>query len=158
MNATKNDLPLATREAMVKLLNEQLANAIDLFNQCKQAHWNVKGPSFIALHDLFDSVAQHVEDHSDELAERAVMLGGVAQGTTAQVAAASTLPAYPTTLTTGKAHVEALSTALAAFGAKIRQSIDSADKAGDKDTSDLFTGISREVDKDLWFVEAHLHD
>jgi starvation-inducible DNA-binding protein len=154
---TRNDLPPNTRTKVVELLNARLADAIDLGAQSKHAHWNVKGPNFIALHELFDKVAETVEDQIDTIAERVTALGGRAQGTLATVVRATTLKPYPEEISEGLAHVEALSAALADFGAKIRAGIDAADKLGDADTADLFTGISRETDKNLWFLEAHLH-
>src|SRR6476620_2291418 len=116
MFKTKNDLSEATRVKVVELLNARLADCTDLQTQCKQAHWNVKGPSFIALHELFDKVNEDVEEYVDEIAERAVQLGGIAEGTARHVAKASHLPEYPANLADGKAHVAALSSALAAFG------------------------------------------
>lgn len=157
MYDTRNDLPASVRTPMVNLLNNRLADAIDLGTQAKQAHWNVKGPNFIALHELFDRIAEHIEEHVDTLAERITALGGTANGTIAVVSRTSTLTPYPTEITEGVQHVDALSSAVASFGAKVRKGIDEAAKAGDADTSDLFTGISREIDKDLWFLEAHLH-
>jgi len=157
MYDTRNDLSESVRAPVVNLLNSRLADAIDLGTQAKQAHWNVKGPNFIALHELFDQVAEHIEEHVDTLAERITALGGTANGTIAAVSRTSSLPPYPTDITQGVQHVDALSTAVASFGAKVRKGIDEAAKAGDADTSDLFTGISREIDKDLWFLEAHLH-
>jgi starvation-inducible DNA-binding protein len=157
MYDTKNDLPVEVRGKTVELLNLRLADAIDLGAQAKQAHWNVKGPNFIALHELFDSVAEHVEDQIDTLAERITALGGIAHGTVTAVARATSLKPYPEDITDGMQHVEALSSAVADFGAKVRKGIEDADRLGDADTSDLFTGISREADKDLWFLEAHLH-
>jgi starvation-inducible DNA-binding protein len=120
----------------------RLSDAIDLELQTKQAHWNVKGPSFIALHELFDKLAEEVEEHIDTIAERIAQLGGVANGTIQEVQRATTLPAYPIDISEGSAHVAALSDAYAAFGKTAREAIDDADKAGDKDTSDLFTQIS----------------
>jgi len=157
MYDTRNDLPASVRTPIVNLLNNRLADAIDLGTQAKQAHWNVKGPNFIALHELFDQIAEHIEDHVDTIAERITALGGTANGTIAAVSGTSTLTPYPTEITDGVQHVDALSSAVASFGAKVRKAIDEAAKAGDADTSDLFTGISREIDKDLWFLEAHLH-
>ena len=154
---TRNDLPLAVRTKVVKLLNERLADAIDLGTQVKFAHWNVKGPNFIALHELFDKLAAVVEDQTDTLAERATALGGTAQGTLAQVARASSLKPYPEGTEEGSAHLRALATVLAQYGAQVRAGIEAAARLGDADTSDLFTGISREADKYLWFLEAHLH-
>ena len=156
MFKTKNDLSEATRSKAVELLNARLADAIDLQTQTKQAHWNVKGPNFIALHELFDKINEEVEDYVDDLAERAVQLGGVAEGTARIAAKRSALNEYPANAVDGRSHVEALSSALAAFGKSVRKSIDSANELGDLDTADLFTEISRGIDKWLWFVEAHL--
>ena len=152
---TKTDLPESVRAKMIDLLNQQLADVLDLGLQAKQAHWNVKGPHFIGLHELFDKVAEEVEEFIDEIAERAVELGGVALGTAQVIAKNSRLAAYPLNLASGKDHVAALSSALARFGASARAAIDTADKGGDADTADLFTEVSRGVDKLLWFVEAH---
>jgi starvation-inducible DNA-binding protein len=152
---TKNDIPETLRGKMIELLNQQLADVLDLGLQAKQAHWNVKGPHFIGLHELFDKVAEEVEELTDDIAERAVELGGVALGTMQVIAKTSRLAAYPLELASGKEHVAALSSALAKFGASVRAAIDTASKAGDADTADLFTEVSRGVDKLLWFVEAH---
>jgi starvation-inducible DNA-binding protein len=157
MHDTRNDLPTSVRTSVVNLLNSRLAEAIDLGAQAKHAHWNVKGPNFIALHELFDQVAEHIEDHVDALAERITALGGTAHGTIAAVSRTSTLAAYPDDIIDGIQHVDALSSAVADFGAKVRKAIDESARAGDADTSDLFTGMSREIDKDLWFLEAHLY-
>jgi starvation-inducible DNA-binding protein len=157
MYDTRNDLAPNVRGRMVELLNGRLADAIDLGAQAKHAHWNVKGPNFIALHELFDKLAEHVEDHIDTLAERITALGGTAHGTIATVARTTSLKPYPDDIAAGARHLEALSSAVADFGAKVRKAIDESARAGDADTSDLFTGVSRELDKDLWFLEAHLH-
>jgi starvation-inducible DNA-binding protein len=153
---TQNDLPETARSSLIDLLDARLADATDLQTQMKQAHWNVKGPNFIALHELFDKVNEDVEDYVDTLAERVVQLGGVAHGTARQVAALSTLSEYPA-VRDGRQHVEAVSSALAAFGKLVRAAIDESERLGDRDTADLFTEVSRGVDKWLWFVEAHLH-
>ena len=155
LRPTKNDLPADVRERLVAMGNRLLAGCLDVAYQAKQAHWNVKGPQFIALHELFDKVAEGVEGGLDEMAERAVQLGGTALGTVQVVERDSTMKAYPTDITKGTDHVEALSSALAAYAKSIRAAIDSSTQAGDADTADLFTGISREIDKNLWFVEAH---
>jgi len=153
---TQNDLPERVRADAVALLNQQLADALDLHLQAKQAHWNVKGPSFIALHELFDQVEEELEEHADDIAERAVALGGTALGTARSAAKASRLPEYPLHIYAGNDHVAALSAALARFGKTSRAAIDAAASLGDADTADLFTGVSRGVDKLLWKVEAHL--
>jgi starvation-inducible DNA-binding protein len=157
MYPTRNDLAEPTRAAMVQLLNQRLAEAIDLQLQAKQAHWNVRGPSFISLHKLFDEVVGHAIEFVDVIAERIAAFGGIAEGTVAVVAPKTKLPAYPLTIHDGKAHVAALAIALGAFGKLVRADIDTAAAAGDAGTADLFTQISREVDQYLWFVEAHLH-
>ncbi len=153
---TRNDIPERARAQLVELLNRRLADAIDLQTQAKAAHWNVKGPGFIALHKLFDEVHGGVAEYVDLIAERAVQLGGVAEGTVRIVARRSELEEYPTDIVADKQHARALSTALAAFGSRVRRAIDEADELDDRDTADIFTEISRGIDKWLWFVEAHL--
>ena len=155
MHNTRNDLSLDTRQKVVELLNARLADLIDLESHAKQAHWNVKGPHFIGLHELFDTVAEEVEEHVDEVAERAVALGGRAIGTVAAVAKVSKLQNYSLDLVDGPSHVNALANSLATACKGVRSAIDEADKLGDADTSDLFTGVSRTLDKLLWMVEAH---
>ena len=152
---TKNDLPEAARREAVELLNQRLADCIDLQTQCKQAHWNVKGPSFIALHKLFDEINEAVEGYVDLLAERVVQLGGIAEGTVGVVRERSTLPGYPLTISTGPEHVAALADALAGFGRTARVGIEEMNELEDADSADILTEISRGVDKWLWFVEAH---
>jgi starvation-inducible DNA-binding protein len=154
--STRNDLPVEIREKIITLLNQHLADTFDLYSQAKQAHWNVKGTDFFQLHELFDKVAEAVEEGVDELAERAVELGGTADGTLQSVVARTTLAPYPVNLKSGKEHVDRLSRALATYGKNLRAAIATAADAGDADTSDLFTELSRGADKQLWFVEAHL--
>ena len=155
LHPTRNNLRESTRRTVIDLLNQQLADALDLGLEAKQAHWNVKGPHFIGLHELFDKVAEELEEFTDDIAERAVELGGVALGTIQIISKKSRLSAYPLDLTSGQKHVAALSSALAIFGTTTRAAIDAAAKAGDADTADLFTQVSRGVDKLLWMVEAH---
>lgn len=155
LNQTKNNLSEETRRKVINLLNQNLADALDLQLQAKQAHWNVKGASFISLHELFDKVAEELEGFADEIAERAIALGGVAMSTVRVAASSSRLNAYPVNICRGSEHVEALSNALATFGKFVRAAIASATKAGDAGTADLFTEVSRGIDKLLWFVEAH---
>ncbi len=156
MFKTKNDLPESIRVKTVELLNARLADCADLQTQTKQAHWNVKGPNFIALHELFDKINEDVEEYVDEIAERVVQLGGVAEGTARVVAKRSSLAEYPATVVDGQGHAEALSSALASFGKGARKAIEEANSLGELDTADLFTEVSRGIDKWLWFVEAHL--
>jgi starvation-inducible DNA-binding protein len=152
---TKNDLPERARREVIGLLNHRLADAIDLQGQCKQAHWNVKGPAFFELHKLFDDVYAGVEEYVDLIAERIVQLGGIAEGTVGIVAKRSTLTDYPLALSSGEEHVAALSDALSAFGRATRMGISEMDDLGDAAAADIMTEITRGTDKWLWFVEAH---
>jgi len=156
LHTTKIDISEDKRDELIAILNQSLADAADLKSQAKQAHWNVKGPSFIALHELFDRVATEVDTYVDDLAERVTTLGGTAMGTVRLAAANSSLSEYPHEISDGTAHVDALSSAMADFAKKVRTDIDRTDDLGDKDTADLYTGISRGIDKLLWFVEAHI--
>ena len=116
LHPTRLDLPESTRRKVVGLLNQNLADVLDLGLQAKQSHWNVKGPQFIALHELFDKLAEELEEFSDDIAERAVALGGVALGTSQAIAKQSRLTAYPTCLAVGTTHLEPMANALAQFG------------------------------------------
>ncbi|MCE9604478.1 MAG: DNA starvation/stationary phase protection protein Dps [Planctomycetia bacterium] len=158
LHPTKNDLPEDIRTKAVALLNSRLADALDLESQTKQAHWNVKGPNFIALHELFDDIHEDVGTYVDDIAERAAQLGGRVLGTVRVAAGSSKLPEYPLDITCGKDHVAALSTALSVFGKLARQAIDDSAGFNDADTADLFTGVSRGIDKWLWMVESHLQN
>ena len=155
MYETENDLSKNRRAEMNTLMNQRLADAVDLQMQLKQAHWNVKGPSFIALHELFDKVSEAVEDYVDTIAERIVQLGGIAEGTVRMSGARTRLEEYPLNIADGTAHVEAVAKALSTFGREVRNTINQADELDDADTGDIFTEISRGTDKWLWFVEAH---
>jgi starvation-inducible DNA-binding protein len=152
---TKNPLAAETRARAVELLNHRLADCIDLQTQCKQAHWNVKGPHFIGLHKLFDEIYEATEEYVDLIAERIVQLGGIAEGTARVVADRSSLTEYPLVLSSGEDHVNALSDVLAQFSGKAREAIDALDDLGDPDSMDILTEVSRGVDQWLWFVEAH---
>ncbi len=158
MYETSNDLPPTTRRSAIDVLNEHLADAIDLQLQAKQAHWNVKGPNFIGLHELFDRVAAQAGEYSDLIAERAIALGGVARGTLQAVSGRTQLREYPLEIGDWRAHVHAMRDALATFGRGVRKAIDDVTALNDADTADLFTEISRGVDKSLWMVEAHVQD
>src|SRR5712691_3096451 len=152
---TENDIPQQLRLKLHVLTNQSLADAVDLQMQIKQAHWNVKGPHFIGLHELFDQIDEAVESYVDLIAERIVQLGGIAEGTARVAAERSRLEEYPLDIADGQAHVEAVAKALSTFGHEARKTIDQADELEDADTADIFTEISRGIDKWLWFVEAH---
>jgi starvation-inducible DNA-binding protein len=155
---SRNDLPSNTKAVSIGVLSLRLADAIDLALLTKQAHWNIKGPNFIALHEMIDGFRTELDEHVDTMAERVVQLGGTALGTTQAVAAATTLPAYPTDIYASSDHLAALIERYAAVARSVRAAIDETDEAGDVDTSDLFTGFSRALDKQLWFLEAHVQE
>jgi len=158
MHPTKNDIALKVRTLIIAQLSPLLADAIALKLQTKQAHWNVKGENFIALHELFDKVATEVEDAADMIAERIVQLGGEAEGTAQAVAKQSRLEEYPYTIADGQKHAFALSSAIAAFNEVGRKAIDKTANAGDAITADMLTQIVRGLDKQMWFVESHLKE
>ena len=156
MHYTKIDIPQHVRSQMIELLNQRVADSIDLTLQAKQAHWNVRGPNFIALHKLFDEVYAHAGEWTDLIAERVTALGGQASGTVQAAAEHTRLAPYPLDLVDERAHVERLSMSIAAFGENVRGLIDTFTKLEDLGSADVCTEISRAVDQDLWFVEAHL--
>ena len=155
MPKTHNDLKSNTKSAMIAQLNAHLAAGIDLALLTKQAHWNLKGPAFIAVHEMLDGFRTELDIHVDTVAERIVQLGGIALGTTQTVAAATPLKRYPTDIIRIHDHLEALIDRYAAVAKSARAGIDSADEAGDADTADILTAYSRALDKSLWFLESH---
>ena len=155
MYATKIDVPEKVRTQVAEMLQACLALSIDLMMQAKQAQGNVKGPAFIALHELFDKISENIEEYVDLIAERIVQFGGIAEGTIGSAAKRSKLPEYPLAIASGREHVAALSHALAFYGETIRNVISQADELQDADTADILTEISRGADKWLWFVEAN---
>jgi starvation-inducible DNA-binding protein len=156
MLKTHNTLPEEIRIQSVELLNLHLAAAIDLHAQMKQAHWNVRGPGFIAIHELFDRVSTAVESYSDMIAERAAGLGGSANGTIQVAVKQSFLIPYPLGVADEMKHLFAVSGALAAFGGSVIEAIAKSTEIEDATTADLFTEISRGIDQQLYFVESHL--
>ncbi len=156
VHPTQNTLPETVRSQSVELLNLHLAAAIDLHGQIKQAHWNVRGPGFFAIHTLFDSVSGAVLAFADDLAERAGALGGTAYGTIQIAAERSFLLPYPLAIADEQKHVFAVSAALAAFGQSIRLASTKASGFGDSDTADLLAEVSRGIGKHLWFIESHV--
>jgi starvation-inducible DNA-binding protein len=149
-------VPEQHRQALIALLNARLADSIDLRSQIKWAHWNVKGMHFIQLHELFDSVSSHVDDQSDSIAERIAALGGVANGTAREVAARSGLKEADLTASDGAAQLKWLVHNVAHHANALRTAVQEAGDLSDDITVDLFTTITRDLDKDLWFLEAHL--
>ena len=155
---TQNDLSANAKSESIGILNSRLADAIDLALLTKQAHWNIKGPQFIALHAMIDGFRGEIDEHVDTIAERVVQLGGTALGTTQIVAKATTLAPYPTDIHTSKAHLTELIQRYGKVANAVRKAIGETDAAGDADTADLFTAFSRALDKQLWFLEAHVQE
>jgi starvation-inducible DNA-binding protein len=153
---TKNDLPSNAKAAVIDMLNARVADTIDLALATKQAHWNIKGMSFIGVHELLDKLRGELDTYVDNMAERAVQLGGVALGTAQVVEQESSLDPYPTDIHTVKDHLLALIDRYGQVANSVRANIDDADEAGDAGTSDLFTGVSRGLDEWLWMLEAHV--
>ena len=158
MYTSRIDLSDHVRKGSIALLQARLSDALDLEAQTKQAHWNVKGRDFIQLHELFDKVHGIVEDQVDTIAERITALGGVADGRIQTTAKKTQLYEYSLETVTGEEHLKVLAAVLAQFGKAVRKDIAAADELGDADTADVFTEVSREIDKQLWFIEAHLHE
>jgi starvation-inducible DNA-binding protein len=155
---TRNDLASNAKKAAIGLLNARLADGIDLALLTKQAHWNIKGPQFIALHEMIDGFRTEIDGHVDTMAERVVQLGGTALGTTQEVGKATALAPYPTDIYASKDHLAALIERYGSAANLVRKAIDEADEAGDADTADIFTAYSRALDKALWFLEAHVQE
>lgn len=156
LRSTRIDLPANVRSKIIETLNQTLASTIDLKTQVKQAHWNVKGMDFYQLHELFDELATELEEYIDLFAERITALGGTALGTAKIAAAVSEIPEYPIDIFDGKSHVTALADRYAPYAKLLRDGIAETDDLGDADTADLYTEVSRGIDKRLWFLEAHL--
>jgi starvation-inducible DNA-binding protein len=157
-HATRNDLKSNAKQVAIELLNARVADGIDLALLTKQAHWNVKGPQFIAVHEMLDGFRDEIDGHVDTMAERITQLGGTALGTTQVVARDSKLAPYPTDIYAVKDHLAALIERYAACANAVRKNIDDAAEAGDADTADIFTEVSRGLDKALWFLEAHVQE
>lgn len=156
MHATQVNIPLESRQMVVKMLNTSLAVTTDLHMAFKQAHWNIKGMEFYALHLLFDEIAKEMTDFSDLIAERVTALGGTASGTLQQAANSTQLPPYPTDIFSTKDHLNALINRLGIAANHMREHIRHAERSDDMVTSDMYIGITTGLDKRLWFLQAHL--
>ena len=146
------------RQKMIPMLNQHLADLFDLMSQTKQAHWNVKGPHFHALHLLFDTFAEGLEKYVAVVAERITAIAGYANGTVRMAAANSKIKEFPGDILAGKDMLKALVERYAAVGNGVREGIDTSEKAGDMATSDMLIDVQRDLDQWLWFLEAHLQE
>ncbi len=144
------------RKTSIEQLQACMNDAASLSLALKQAHWNLKGVNFIAVHELLDQVKARLDPNLDAFAERIKQLDGMAIGTVEAVAKSTKLEPYPTDITDWSDHVKAISERMRAYGARVREAIDTTDEAGDADTADILTAASREADKDLWFLESHI--
>ena len=158
LHKTNNNMKDNAKAAAMVLLEQCLANGLDVAMLTKQAHWNLKGPQFIGIHLMLDKFRGEQDEWNDSMAERIVQLGGTAKGTTQAVGERTQLPPYPLDIYAIADHLKALIDRYAQHANQVRQSIDEADEAGDPDTADLFTEVSRGLDKQLWFLEAHTQE
>lgn len=158
MHQTQNGTTSNAKAVSIDLLTKRLADGIDLALCIKEAHWNLKGPSFIGVHLMLDGFRTDLDEWNDSIAERIVQLGGAARGTLQSVAETSALAPYPLDAFTIADHLAALIDRYGAFANAVRQNIDDTDEAGDAETADLFTEVGRGVDKQLWFLEAHVQE
>lgn len=158
MHQTRNDTKSNAKKVSIDTLSSRLADGIDLALVVKQAHWNLKGPEFIGIHLMLDGFRDELDDYNDKVAERITQLGGTARGTATSVAEESGLKPYPLDIYNIGDHVAALIDRYSVYANAVRQNIDDTDDAGDAGTADLLTEISRGVDKQLWFLEAHVQE
>jgi starvation-inducible DNA-binding protein len=156
LHTTRMSLPEKVRIELIALLNKTLASTADLQMQMKHAHWNVKGMEFIALHKLFDELAEEVEEQVDVVAERITSLGGTALGTLQAAAAGTQLRVYPTDIFAARDHLEHLAHNFAILGEHARNGLKFTEELGDMATNDVYIDLARMLDKNLWFLEAHL--
>ena len=155
-HVTRNDTDTNARKVATELLNARVADGIDLALITKQAHWNIRGRTFIGVHEMLDKLRADMDEYNDTMAERVVQLGGVALGTSQVLAKHSSIEPYPTEISSIPDHLHALIARYGQFANDVRKNIDDTDEAGDPNTADLFTEVSRGVDKWLWFLEAHI--
>ncbi len=154
MFKTTSTLPEASRITLGQTLNARLQDGLDLHSQVKMAHWNVRGPQFLTLHPLFETLATELLLQTDTLAERAVTLGVPADATARTVAAQSRLAEYPRDVVRDVDHLRAIASRVDTWVAGLRQSRGVAEELKDTDTVDLLTGMVSSWEKHAWFLSA----
>lgn len=158
LHKTNNDTQNNAKAVSMEVLQARLADSIDMALITKQAHWNLKGPQFIGIHTMLDTFRDEQDEYTDMMAERIIQLGGTARGTVQEVNRETNLQPYPTDIYAIADHVKALIERLSAYANSVRKNIDDTDEAGDAGTADLLTEVSRGLDKQLWFLEAHTQE
>lgn len=156
MKKSKNSSSSKPKNKLIDVLNSVLAEAIDLQMQCRQAHWNVRGKNFIALHEFFGRLYTELSVDIDEIAERTAGLGGTAYGSKEEVSGVSGLPKYPVDISSGSDHIQNLAKSFAAHSKSLKKAIEEADDADDDVTEDLLTTICGNMEKRLWLIESHI--
>lgn len=156
MTTPSISLQANAKSTVIEILNARLVDAIDLALIVKQAHWNLKGPNFIAVHEMLDPMRATIDGHVDIIAERVAQLDGTPVGTSQAVATSTALDAYPTDIKKVPDHLKALADRFAVLANQVREDIDATDEAGDADAADILTAFSRDLDKNLWFIKSHL--
>lgn len=151
---TKNVLPEGARVVVAEALEQLVYDTVDFWSQMKTAHWNLRGPRFLELHQFFDLLAQRLEKAADKISERAVQLGCHAQGTVRESAKCSRMPDFGQKLYDEKAAVPGLIRRYGIYTEWLKQATEVAFKEGDQVTANMLITMMEKFDKDLWMLEA----
>lgn len=154
--ATLNELPAPTRSEVTGMLSRLLVETLDVALCARHAHWNVRGPDFLLLHDLMDHIGTELDDQADRLAKRIRALGGTVRGTAHTIATESSFKPYPVEVAEGQDHLEALALRLGLLSAEARLSIYECSGGLDPVTADVLVRVNSAIDDVLWSVESHL--
>lgn len=141
---------------VVEQLNLMVAIAADLRSQTKQAHWTVVGPNFIALHKLFDEVAEVLLAHVDLYAERVRALQAIPMGTVRHAAQASPLDEFPEGEIDEQETLRLILERLEAYSESLTKAIDVCDEAEDMTSQDILIEGQQQADLQAYFVRSHL--